>query len=213
MQKRKSKNQIQLIVIGSFLIVLSFCFIGYKIFQVNSTNEYEESLKQNFFEEYQAKRNSPNIEVEQQDTPTHEPQKNIVNSPQYIAVLKIPKINLEKGLVDKNSIDNNINKNIQILKEANMPDKENGNLILAAHSGNSVIGYFRELDKLQISDEVIVFYEGYEYKYKIVNIYDVEKTGTAHIIRNASKNTLTLITCRDGTDKQIIIICELIQKG
>lgn len=213
MRRRKSKCQIQLLLVGFSLIILSFCFIGYKIFQVNRTNNHEESLKQNFFEEYQATRDSPTVEVETQDISTQEQQKDIVNSHQYIAVLKIPKINLEKGLVGKNSIDNNINKNIQILKEADMPDKENGNLILAAHSGNSIIGYFRELDKLQITDEVIIFYEGYEYRYKIVNIYDVEKTGTAHIIRNANKNTLTLITCRDGTEKQIIIICELMWKG
>jgi len=213
MQRRKSKSQSQLLLVGFCLIILGFCFIGYKIFQVNSTNEHEEELKQNFFEEYQIQRNSPDIEVEQHDILTQEPQKDVINNPQYIAVLKIPKINLEKGLVDKNSVDNNLNKNVKILAEADMPDKENGNLILAAHSGNSVIGYFRELDKLQISDEAIIFYEGYEYRYKIVNIYDVEKTGSVHIIRNASKNTLTLITCRDGTDKQIIIICELMQKG
>ena len=42
------------------------------------------------------------------------------------------------------------------------------------------------------------------------NIYDVEKTGTANIVRNAEKNTLTLITCRHNTNKQIVIICELI---
>ena len=54
----------------------------------------------------------------------------------YIAVLKIPKINLERGLVDRNSYSNNVNYNIQILSNSSMPDEKNGNVILAAHSGN-----------------------------------------------------------------------------
>ena len=41
-------------------------------------------------------------------------------------------------------------------------------------------------------------------------MYDIEKTGTANIIRNKEKTTLTLITCRHNTNKQIVVICELI---
>ena len=43
-------------------------------------------------------------------------------------------------------------------------------------------------------------------------MYDIEKTGSANIIRNANKSTLTLVTCRHNTNKQIIIICELEEK-
>ena len=55
-----------------------------------------------------------------------------------------------------------------------------------------------------------IFYNGSEYKYKVVNIYDIQKTGNANIVRNANKSTLTLITCRHNTDKQIVVICELV---
>lgn len=46
----------------------------------------------------------------------------------------------------------------------------------------------------------------------MVNTYDVEKTGTVEILRNVQKNTLTLITCRHNTNKQIVIICELVER-
>ena len=45
--------------------------------------------------------------------------------------------------------------------------------------------------------------------YKVKGYDLVGKTGTAEIIRNKEKKTLTLITCRQGTKKQIIVICEL----
>ena len=131
----------------------------------------------------------------------------------YIAIIKIPKIKLEKGFFGKDSYQNNVNKNIEILDDSDMPDKEKGNVILAAHSGNSKVSYFKNLYKLETNDSISIFYQGSEYKYKIVNIYDIPKTGTAKIKRNIDKSTLTLITCRQGTDNQIIIISELVEKG
>ena len=45
--------------------------------------------------------------------------------------------------------------------------------------------------------------------YKIVKTYDVDKTGTVDIDRDYDKTSLTMITCRSGTDKQIVLISEL----
>ncbi len=90
-----------------------------------------------------------------------------------------------------------------------MPDEENGNVIIAGHSGSARISYFRKLDKLAIGDEASIDYKGKVYNYKIVDIYDIDKTGTAEIIREKNKSTLTLITCRHNTQKQIVVICEL----
>ena len=128
---------------------------------------------------------------------------------EYIAVLKIPKINLERGLVDPNSYLNNVNYNIQFLKNSAMPDQRYGNVMLAAHSGNARVSYFKNLNKLKMDDNVSISYKGKIYNYKVVNIYDIEKTGKAQIIRNKNVSTLTLVTCRHNTNKQIIVICEL----
>ena len=133
-------------------------------------------------------------------------------SSNYIVLIKIPKINLEKVLCNINSKCNNVNQNIQILKEDDYPDIENGNFILAGHSGTRYISYFKNLDKLVVGDNVSILFNGYEYRYEIKRIYDIEKTGTADIVRNQDKTTLTLITCRHNTNKQIIIICELIER-
>ena len=105
---------------------------------------------------------------------------------------------------------NNVDYNIQILKNSAMPDQRFGNVMLAAHSGNARISYFRNLDKLDINDNVSISYKGKIYSYKVVNIYDIEKSGKAQIIRNKNVSTLTLVTCRHNTNKQMIVICELV---
>ena len=90
-----------------------------------------------------------------------------------------------------------------------MPDEEKGNVILAAHSGNARISYFKNLDKLVIGDDISIEYNSVIYNYKVVDIYLIDKTGTAEIIRDKNKSTLTLITCKHNTNKQIIVIAEL----
>ena len=220
MLKRKENNKAksnktktskgQLIIVGSLLIALGVGIVGGKLVYNYILNKQEDVKIEEFFEQQEEIENTDESEIEEvKDTE----QKTVSCKPQnYIAVIKIPKIGLEKGLYSKESSSNNVNKNIQILKEADMPDVESGNFILASHSGNGRISYFRNLYKLNADDEISIFYNGFEYKYKVVNIYDVEKTGTANIVRNAEKNTLTLITCRHNTNKQIVVICELIEK-
>lgn len=40
-----------------------------------------------------------------------------------------------------------------------MPDKENGNVILAGHSGSGRTAFFKNLYKLETDDEVSIFME------------------------------------------------------
>lgn len=214
----KRKNQInkkrdrksQLIIVGSLLIVLGIGLVSGKYVYNYLQNKNEEDLIEVFYEEQEEIEEEIDTES-QEEQPTEVKQTNS-SKVNYIAVIKIPKIGLEKGLCEKGTYCNNVNRNIQILKESDYPDKEKGNVMLAGHSGNGRVSYFRNLNKLSQDDEVSIFYNGSEYKYKVVNQYDIEKTGTANIVRNAEKNILTLITCRHNTNKQIVIICELVEK-
>lgn len=212
----KNKKEHLLSLVGFFLILLSITLVGFKLYKIKSNKLQEDNLKEEFYKQFEEIRNVPKIEFQESEEIVIEKQKEekkTIKEINYIGLLKIDKIGLEKGLVAKNSPYNNVDINVQILKESDMPDIENGNVILAGHSGNGSTAYFRNLYKLVNDDVISIFYNGYEYKYKVVNIYDIDKTGIAHIIRNASKNTLTLITCRDKTNKQIVVICELIERG
>lgn len=217
MLKRKNKiennkgSKSQLIIVGSLLIILGTLIIGGKYLYNYLETKNEEQLIDTFFEEQKeiAEDTTPEVPEEKVETEKPQPTKTKID---YFAVIKIPKIGLEKGLANKGSYYNNVNRNILVVKESDMPDKDKGNVILAGHSGSGRTAYFKNLHKLERDDEVSIFYNGNEYKYKVVNQYDIEKTGTANIVRNAEKSTLTLITCRHNTNKQIIYICELVEK-
>lgn len=128
----------------------------------------------------------------------------------YIGSLEIPKINLNKGFTELGSPYNTVNKNIEIVRNSSYPDVEKGNFILAAHSGNSYLAYFRNLYQLNLGDYAYVNYKNHRYTYKIVNIYEQEKTGKIAIYRNLDKTTLTLVTCtKNSHTKQTIYILEL----
>ena len=125
-------------------------------------------------------------------------------------VLEIPKVNLKKEVYPDDPIKNDVDKNIEVIEGSLLPDKTNGNLILASHSGNSSIAYFKHLDELTYNDEFYVYYKNKKYKYVIGDIYEVEKSGYVEIKRDRSKGAVTLITCKKNTNKQIVIIGYLI---
>ena len=128
----------------------------------------------------------------------------------YIGTLSIPKINLKKGFVSVDSKYNTVSKNIQVVKGSTYPDVEKGNMILAAHSGNSYLAYFKNLYKLVKGDKVYIDYNGKHYTYNIVNIYEQEKTGKIIIYRDGDKSCLTLVTCtKNSKTKQTVYILEL----
>ena len=135
------------------------------------------------------------------------------NKEEYLGILEIKKIKLRKGFYKLNSNLNNVDKNIMIVSSSNMPDVNKGNLILASHSGNSSVSYFRYLDKLDMEDIASIYYLGKKYDYKLINYYDVDKNGSVQIIKNNDINTLTLITCKKNTDKQTVFIFELNKEG
>lgn len=104
----------------------------------------------------------------------------------YIGTLSIPKINLNKGFTAIDSEYNTVNKNVEVVKGSTYPDM-GGNLILAAHSGTSYLAYFKNLYQLENGDIAYIEYKNKRYTYKIVNIYEQDKTGKIAIYRDTSK--------------------------
>lgn len=208
-KENKKTDRKSWLIVSSLLILIGISAIGGKYLYKYYLDRNEDIKVEEFYEKQEEITETPTDNETTEENKTEEKQE--TNNEEYVAVIKIPKIGLEKGLYAKESSLNNVNKNIQIIKESSYPNVDKGNFILAGHSGNGRVAYFKKLDKLSIDDEVSIFYGGLEYKYKVVNIYDIDKTGTANIVRNAEKTTLTLITCRHNTKKQIVVICELVE--
>ena len=128
----------------------------------------------------------------------------------YLGVLEIPRIHLKRGFYNTDNKYNDIKYNVMFLPGSDLPDVQNGNLILVAHSGTGYNSYFRYLYRLEVGDTASVTYNGNVYNYRIVNIYNVNKVGWVDVIRDESKTCLTLITCtKDDDYHQTIYVAEL----
>lgn len=205
-EKNKKKIKSQFLIIGSLSILIGMSIIGYHIYSDYRLKNIEDDNIQEFFNEEEKE------EITQEEVFVEVENKKVDETNyDYIAVLEIPKINLKRGL-SQDKYYNNVNRNVEILKGSTMPNISKGNFILAGHSGSGRVAYFRNLNKLTIGDISYIYYGGIKYTYKVNNIYDIEKTGTATITRDLNKTTLTMITCRHNTNKQIVIISELINQ-
>ena len=206
LRKKEKNNSNVVIVISFFIIIFSLIMIGNEYYKNYKIEEDNNDKLVEFFDIQEDLIEEEIIEEQPIEDKKEEP---IINNEQYIGVLEIKRINLTRGFYSKNSRLNNVNKNIQILSSSDMPDIENGNVIIASHSGNSSISFFRNLPKLIVDDNAIIYYQGKTYTYKLVNNYEIEKNGTANIRRNINKNSLTLITCKHNSNKQLVYIFEL----
>ena len=182
------------------MIFITLGFFSYKYLNLYLIQDKEERSVKYYLNKVTDKIIDNNID----DNITEE--KDLIN---YIAVVEIPKIKLVRGLVDKNDFLNNVDYNIQILKESTMPNVEFSNLYLAAHSGSSSVSYFKYLDRLIYNDAVYIYYQNIKYIYKVVKLYEIDKNGYAEIQRRGGTKHLILVTCIDGTEKQLVIICDL----
>lgn len=207
---KKEKNKISFLTLLGLLLILSSLtlFVSYAI-QKNKVLVEEQEQVDSYIED------TSTLEVVDEE-PKQEPQEQKPKQTityDYIAVLEIPDINLKRGLVDYNSKYNDVKYNIQIIEKSNMPDKPNGNFILAGHNGTSSVSFFRNLNKLTTDSLINVYYKGYKYIYKFNNSYEVDKDGEIEIKRDINKNTITLITCKKNSKtKQVVNIGYLVDK-
>ena len=195
-----------LTLIGILLILLAVFLVVYSRYIEKKNLSVSEELTEQYID-------TTSIIEKENETNTNSDVEEVVEKYDYIAVLEISSINLKRGLVAYDSKYNSVKYNIQILDNSDMPDVENGNLILAAHNGTSSVSFFNNISSLKIDDKINVYYKGYKYTYKYNNSYEVDKNGKVQIVRDRYNNAITLITCKDNSDtKQIVYVGYLIEK-
>lgn len=221
-ENNKSKYKLKkshICLFGSLLIIFGIVILSYNHIE-QLKREVFSKMQLSFIEDENVEEtidNIPMLEELNENQPESEPVKEEKKDPpkkeidysKYLGVLEIPRIGLKRGFYGTDSKYNNINYNVTVVGGSTMPDVENGNLILMAHSGDAYISYFAYLYRLSIGNEAFITYNGNVYRYSIVNIYNVPKNGTVTINRNIAKTTLTLITCTKNSDtEQTIYILE-----
>lgn len=121
--------------------------------------------------------------------------------------LIIPSINLKRNVYTRNSVFNDVDQNVELL-DGTIIDK---NLFfLAAHSGNSEVSFFKDIDRLEKGDFVYLLIDGKELGYVVEKLFYIEKSGLMWYVEG-NYNLLYLITCSENDfSKQLVVECKLI---
>ncbi|MBQ2946932.1 MAG: sortase [Bacilli bacterium] len=208
-KKNVSKMKCQYKIFGISFIIIGILLIGVYQYRISRENKLDDEAVDIYFEKQEeALEDITNEEIIEEKEESKESSEPLY---EYIGVLEIPSINFKRGFLDMNDKNNTVSKNIQVLKDSDYPDVVNGNLIIAGHSGSGRIAFFKNLYKLSSGDESYIYYKNKKYIYKMIESYEVQKTGIVPIKNYSNKTILTLITCSQDEEKQIVFINELIE--
>ena len=119
----------------------------------------------------------------------------------YKAILSIPSINLERGILDMDNEYNSAKYNIEVV------DNSEDRIVLASHNGDYYNSFFGRLKDLELGENIDYYYDNKIYRYIYSESYNIKKTGEADIYTNKDKKAIVLITCMDeNEDAQVVRI-------
>lgn len=215
MENKQNKKQLRIspnlaAALGAIVLMLGGFFLSYSYIQTKKVQAYDLMASYIYKEDSEGSRLEIEDKKEEKEETKTDTSVLSEETEKYIGYLSIPKIKFKKGFFKQESSQNDVEKNIFIVKGSTYPDVENGNFIVAAHSGTGWKAFFNDLYKLEKGDTVTVTYNDKEYNYDIKKIYQQPKTGKIAIYRDFSKTTLTLITCTNNdSTTQTVYIAEL----
>ena len=117
----------------------------------------------------------------------------------YKAILSIPSIGLERGILDIDNEYNSAKYNIEVV------DNNMDRIVLASHNGDYYNSYFGKLKDLELGDNIDYYFDNKIYRYIYSESYNIKKTGEADIYTNKDKKAIVLITCMDENDDAQVV--------
>lgn len=126
-------------------------------------------------------------------------------SKKLFGIIKIPSLKLENPIYPINSLENQVDKNIQLLKT--------NPIVLASHSGTGPHAYFKNLNQLKKKDHITITQEKNKYVYEYFKKEEVKKTGSVEI-EKYDFPYIVLITCsKTKSDIQEVYYAKLIENN
>lgn len=129
-------------------------------------------------------------------------------------VIRIPKIEVEMPLY-LGASELNMANGAAILSQTSIPvGGIDTNAVIAGHRGYSGYKYFKDIDLLEIGDEVIIKNIWRELRYKVVDIQIVLPNGVEAILIQPGKELVTLLSCHpyaSGGKYRYLVFCERIK--
>lgn len=126
-------------------------------------------------------------------------------------VITIPAIQVELPIY-LGASDENLMLGACVLGETSIPvGGTNQNAVIAGHRGWDGVGYFVDIDKLQLDDEIIIQNPWEELHYHVTDIKIIQPDDIEAILIQNGKDLVTLLSChpfRSGGKQRYLVICE-----
>ena len=127
-----------------------------------------------------------------------------------IGIIKIPNINLELPIY-LGATAENLNKGATHLSQTSIPlGEENSNVVIAAHRSLFKNEFFKNIDKLNIGDKVIIQTLWDELTYEVTTKNVISPSDSSKILIQKDEDLVTLVTCHPygKTSERYIVYCK-----
>jgi sortase A len=127
-----------------------------------------------------------------------------------VGYIEIPKMDIKLPIY-LGASEENMKKGAVHLTETSLPiGGENTNCVIAAHRGYSGAPMFREIEKLEIGDEVYITNFWYKMTYKVVDIKIISPDDVEKVLIQSGRDLVTLSTCHPYryNYQRYIVYCE-----
>ena len=133
-----------------------------------------------------------------------------------IGVLQIPSIGVSLPIYSGASYAN-LAKGAAVLSQTSLPvGGENTNTVIGAHRGWNATDYLRDVEEVQLGDEVIVTNFWGELHYTVSEIKIIEPDDIAQVLIQPGRDLLTVFTCHpyaSGGRYRYLLICERVAES
>ncbi len=133
---------------------------------------------------------------------------------EVIGVLQIPSIKVSLPIYCGAS-SAHLNKGAAVLGQTSLPiGGENTNTVIGAHRGWNAEDYLRDIEEVQLGDEIIVTNFWGELHYTVSEIKVIEPDDIAQILIQPGRELLTVFTCHpyaSGGRYRYLLICDRVQ--
>lgn len=128
-----------------------------------------------------------------------------------IGVLQIPSIDVSVPIYSGASTDH-LNKGAALLSQTSFPvGGENTNAVIGAHRGWNAMDYLRDVEDVQLGDEVIVTNFWGKLHYTVAEIKVIDPDDIAQVLIQPGRELLTVFTCHpyaSGGKYRYLLICD-----
>lgn len=189
-------------IIAVLLIVIGISLIGYIAYSKYESSKDQDKMKTEFYNiihKSADKDKGKDKDSKAENTDKYE-------GPKPIALLKIPKINVEVGVAEGTS-DYVLRYAAGHFEKTALPGQK-GNFAVAGHRNLVYADYFADLDKLTKGDKVIVSTKDGDYTY-IVEKNFIVSPDHSEVLNKTDDATITMVTCTFGAKNRIIVTGKL----